>query len=74
MYNYEPHACLVHVEATSGTDGSYIQVKRIVSDRDGNVLREAVFTSNYLPINQIVIYGPGTDLAELKAQYEAEEQ
>lgn len=59
---------------TVGTDGSYIQVKRIVSDRDGNVLREAVFTSNYLPINQIVIYGPGTDLAELKAQYEAEEQ
>lgn len=58
---------------TEGTDGSYIQVKRIVCDRDGNFLRDAVFTSNYLPINKIVVYGPGTDLAELHAEYDRED-
>lgn len=58
---------------TVGTDGSYIQVKRIVHDREGNFLRDAVFTSNYLPINQVIVYGPGTDRAELKAKYESED-
>ncbi len=55
---------------TLGTDGSYIEVRRIVKDRDGNVVRQAQFTSNYQPIDQVIAYGPGTDVEELRQQQE----
>jgi len=45
---------------TQGVDGKSIMVRRVVSDKDGNYLRENNFVSNYDPKNEIVTRGPKT--------------
>ncbi len=43
---------------TAGTNGLEITVYRTVKDRDGNVLYEDVFNSNYSPVDQVIVEGP----------------
>ena len=42
---------------TPGTDGRSITIVRTVKDKDGNVIRENEFHSNYNPKNKIVVQG-----------------
>lgn len=42
---------------SNGLDGRYITIKRIVKDKDGNVIREKEFHSNYSPQNKVVVQG-----------------
>ena len=43
---------------TPGVDGSIISVVRTVKDRDGKVLREGLFMSQYDPKDEIKVVGP----------------
>ena len=45
---------------TPGVDGSVISVVRTVKDRDGNVLHEDLFLSQYDPKDEIKVVGPDT--------------
>lgn len=46
---------------TTGSDGSQISVTRTVTDMNGNVVKEDLFTSVYTPKNEVYLVGPGTD-------------
>ncbi|WP_295995779.1 VanW family protein [uncultured Adlercreutzia sp.] len=45
---------------TTGADGRSVTVHRIVRDRSGNVRHEEDFTSNYAPIDEVIVVGPNT--------------
>lgn len=49
--------------AVSGVNASSISVRRTVCDRDGNIVREDVFSSHYQPEDEVVMAGPGTKIA-----------
>lgn len=49
--------------AVSGVNASSISVYRTVRDRDGNVVREDVFSSHYQPEDEIVMAAAGTKIA-----------
>jgi vancomycin resistance protein YoaR len=42
---------------TAGQDARKITVRRIVKDKDGNVIRDTVFTSRYKAVNQVLLVG-----------------
>lgn len=58
---------------TTPTDGSKINVTRIVKDKDGNAFNWDYFSSVYEPVNRVIVYGEGSDLAEIKAKYAEKE-
>lgn len=45
---------------TTGADGRSVTVHRTVRDRSGNVRHEEDFTSNYAPIDEVIVVGPNT--------------
>lgn len=49
--------------AVSGVNASSISVHRTVRDRDGNIVREDVFSSHYQPEDEVMMAGPGTKIA-----------
>ncbi len=55
---------------TVGVDGSKITVERKVYDSMGNLLYDNFITSTYSPVNEVIQYGSGTDVEELKKQRE----
>lgn len=57
---------------TAGTDGMKISVTRLVTDDKGAVLYEDNYYSNYSPIQRVIVFGPGTDMAALRAKYSEE--
>lgn len=52
-----------HVK-TRGTDGKKITIVRIVKDREGAVLHEDVFSSEYAPITEVIIAAPDATAPE----------
>lgn len=56
---------------TKGADGKSIVIKRIVYDRDGQVVRVDEFKSNYKPKSEIVVLGPGDEANKLLAEGKA---
>ena len=46
-----------HVK-TRGTDGRKITIVRVVKDREGAVVREDVFSSEYAPITEVIVAAP----------------
>ena len=42
---------------TQGTDGRSITIVRTVKDKNGNIIREKEFNSNYRPKNKVVVQG-----------------
>ncbi|MDO5329519.1 MAG: VanW family protein [Coriobacteriia bacterium] len=56
---------------TSGSDGKSIVVKRKVFDKNGKLIREDVFKSNYKPKTEIKVIGPGPEADKLLASGEA---
>lgn len=57
---------------TAGTDGLKISVTRLVTDDKGEVLYEDNYYSSYSPIQRVIVFGPGTDMAALRAKYSEE--
>lgn len=58
---------------SNGTDGMAISVVRTVKDASGNIIETDTFTSDYLPVNKVIAYGKGSDLAAIKEKYPEEE-
>ena len=54
---------------TAPTDGTKINVRRTVKDKDGDVVDQDLFASIYSPINRVIAYGKGSDMSELRAKY-----
>lgn len=67
----EPNTSIVK---TQGTNGMQINVERIVRDADGNELSRSNFFSSYSPINKIIAYGKGSDMAALHEKYDKKEE
>ena len=57
---------------TVGTNGTKITVERKVYNSDGSLLYDNFFASTYSPVNEVIQYGPGTDLTEVKKSRENE--
>lgn len=53
---------------TSGSDGKSIVVTRKVYDKNSNLVSEEVFTSEYMPKTEIIVYGPGDEANKLLAE------
>ncbi len=56
---------------TVGVDGSKITVERKVYNASGTLLYDNYITSTYSPVNEVIQYGSGTDLSELKKSRES---
>ena len=50
------------VERGSHQSGFDVTVARTVKRRDGSVLREDAVTSNYIPVGDTWVYGPGSSI------------
>lgn len=58
---------------SEGTDGMDITVIRTVKDQEGNIIETDTFISSYLPVNKVIAYGKGSDLAAIKEKYQEKE-
>lgn len=58
---------------TAPSDGMKINVTRYVKNKDGKVLDWDIFSSVYSPVNRLIVYGEGSDLAEIKKKYAEED-
>lgn len=56
---------------TSGSDGKSIVVKRKVYNKEGKLVREDEFRSNYKPKTEVRVIGPGKEADELLANKKA---
>lgn len=54
---------------TSGSDGKSIIIHRFVYNRNGQLVRQDEFKSNYKPKSEIVVLGPGDEANQLLAQH-----
>lgn len=54
---------------TSGSDGKSIVIRRFVYNRNGQLVRQDEFKSNYKPKSEIVVLGPGDEANKLLAQH-----
>ncbi len=59
---------------TAGTDGMKISVTRYVKDKDGKRVGWDTFPSVYSPVNRLIAYGKGSDLAAIKEKYAENEE
>lgn len=59
---------------TAGTDGMKISVTRYVKDKDGKRVGWDTFPSVYSPVNRLIAYGKGSDLAVIKEKYAENEE
>ena len=56
---------------TSGADGKSIVIKRLVYNRDGQLVRTDEFKSKYKPKSEIIVLGPGDEANKLLAEHKA---
>ena len=56
---------------TSGSDGKSIVVKRLVYNRNGELIRTDEFKSNYKPKSEIIVLGPGDKANQMLAAGQA---
>lgn len=59
---------------TEGFDGSSITVVRTVTDENGEVVEQNTFYSVYSPMNEIIVVGPESDMEQIKAKYEKDDE
>lgn len=58
---------------TAGADGMKISVTRYVKNKDGKTVGWDTFASVYSPVNRLIAYGKGSDLAQIKEKYAEDE-
>lgn len=57
---------------TRGVNGVSMTATRTVTDEHGNVIHKDAFYSYYIPTNEVVLVGEGSDVSKIKQQRESE--
>lgn len=55
---------------TKGVDGSSITATRTVTLENGNILHKDAFYSYYIPTNEVVLVGEGSDISKIRSERE----